>query len=51
MPNDGDLLEAIRIRAYYLWEQAGRPAGGDIAFWDEARRQVEQEEVSRSPAR
>jgi len=41
--NGDDLLEAIRVRAYYLWEKAGRPEGGDLGFWDEARRQVQQE--------
>ena len=30
-----DLLEEIRVRAYFLWEKAGRPEGGDLAFWDE----------------
>jgi len=40
----GDILEPIRTRAYFLWEQAGRPEGGDLEFWDEARRQVEAEE-------
>ena len=39
-----DVLEPIRVRAYYLWEQAGKPDGGDLAFWDEARRQIEHEE-------
>jgi hypothetical protein len=38
-----DLLEAMRVRAYFLWEKAGRPEGGDIGFWDEARRQIERE--------
>ncbi len=42
MPKE-DVLEPIRVRAYHLWEQAGRPEGGDIAFWDEARRQIETE--------
>lgn len=41
--NGDDLLELIRVRAYYLWEKAGRPEGGDIAFWEEARQQVELE--------
>ncbi|MGI4953819.1 MAG: DUF2934 domain-containing protein [Janthinobacterium lividum] len=39
------ILEPIRVRAYFLWEQAGRPEGGDMDFWDEARRQIEQEEA------
>ena len=43
MANGGNLLEAIRVRAYFLWEKAGRPAGGDMEFWEEARRQIEQE--------
>ena len=38
-----DVLEEIRVRAYFLWEKAGRPDGGDIAFWEEARSQVERE--------
>ncbi len=38
-----DVLEPIRVRAYFLWEQAGRPEGGDMAFWEEARTQVERE--------
>ena len=38
-----DVLESIRVRAYFLWEKAGRPEGGDMAFWEEARRQVEME--------
>ncbi len=42
-----DVLEPIRTRAYFLWEQAGRPDGGDLAFWDEARQQIEQEAKAR----
>ncbi|GAC1338327.1 MAG: hypothetical protein NVSMB18_04560 [Acetobacteraceae bacterium] len=38
-----DVLEPIRIRAYFLWEKAGRPEGGDMALWEEARRQIELE--------
>ncbi len=43
MASGDELLAAIRLRAYFLWEKAGRPDGGDIAFWDEARRQIDQE--------
>ena len=40
-----DLLTLIRERAYLLWEQAGRPDGGDLEFWERARQQVEQEQA------
>jgi hypothetical protein len=39
-----DVLEPIRVRAYFLWDQAGRPAGGDLAFWDQARTEIELEQ-------
>ena len=39
-----DILEPIRVRAYFLWEQAGRPEGGDLEFWDQARKEVETEQ-------
>lgn len=28
--------EKIRLRAYHLWEQAGRPEGRDLEFWYQA---------------
>ena len=43
MANGSDLLEAIRVRAYFLWQKAGSPDGGDMAFWEEARQQIELE--------
>ena len=43
MPN-ADILEPIRLRAYFLWQQAGRPDGGDLAFWDQARKEIETEQ-------
>jgi hypothetical protein len=30
----------ITARAYQLWEQAGRPAGGDLEFWLQAEREI-----------
>lgn len=39
-----DILAPIRMRAYFLWEQAGRPEGGDLAFWDQARSEIEKEQ-------
>ena len=44
-----DALEPIRLRAFQLWENAGRPEGGDLAFWDEARHQIEAETEQQSP--
>lgn len=41
-----ELLTLIRERAYLLWEQAGRPEGGDLEFWERARAQVEQEQAA-----
>lgn len=39
-----DVLEPIRVRAYFLWEQAGCPEGGDLNFWDQARAEIEREQ-------
>lgn len=33
-------LERIRARAYYIWEQEGRPHGRDQHHWQEAERQL-----------
>jgi len=32
----GNTEQAIRERAYHLWEQDGRPHGRDIEFWSRA---------------
>ena len=29
--------QKIRERAYHLWEQDGRPHGGDLEYWERAR--------------
>lgn len=34
----------VRNRAFYLWEQAGRPSGKMDDFWYEAERQLEEEQ-------
>lgn len=44
-----DILEPIRIRAYSLWEQAGRPEGGDLEFWERARQEIEAEQAAVPP--
>ena len=33
---DDDRDDAIRRRAYALWEKAGRPDGAHLEFWDRA---------------
>lgn len=43
-----DILEPIRVRSYFLWEQAGRPADGDLLFWDKARREIEAEQEEKA---
>jgi hypothetical protein len=35
-----DHEQAIRERAYELWEKAGRPAERDDEFWHQAREQI-----------
>ncbi len=45
-----DVLEPIRTRAYLLWEQAGRPEGGDLEFWERARKEIEAEEAAAARA-
>ena len=32
--------QAVRLRAYRLWERAGRPAGGALDFWVRAEREL-----------
>jgi len=45
-----DVLEPIRTRAYLLWERAGRPEGGDLEFWERARKEIEAEEAAAARA-
>ena len=45
-----EVLEPIRMRAYRLWEQAGRPEGGDLEFWERARQEIEAEEAAAAKA-
>lgn len=47
MSSRHEILERIRVRAYFLWEQAGRPEGGDLEFWDQARDQIEREDADK----
>jgi Protein of unknown function (DUF2934) len=36
----GALDDVIRTRAYFLWEQAGRPDGDGMQFWLDAQREI-----------
>ena len=36
-----DRDEEVRDRAYFLWEQAGRPTGREHEFWAQASREIE----------
>jgi hypothetical protein len=47
---DTDWEERMRVRAYYLWERAGRPEGSEGAFWAEAERQMRAEASTASAA-
>ena len=40
----GDLQERISIRAYRIWEEEGRPEGSASAHWDQAKREIEEED-------
>lgn len=45
---DGDSDEAIRIRAYHLWQKEGCPDGRDLEFWERARL-IEQADAAAGP--
>ena len=36
--------QRVRERAYYLWEGAGKPGGRAMEFWEQAEREIAQEE-------
>lgn len=38
--NDATREDAIRARAYFLWEQAGRPDGDGVEFWTRAEQEM-----------
>ena len=31
------IQDDIRLRAYYFWENAGKPDGRDLEFWSKAQ--------------
>ncbi|AHJ65090.1 DUF2934 domain-containing protein [Granulibacter bethesdensis] len=42
--------ERVRVRAYLLWEKAGRPHGRNEEFWEEALIEILQETESPPPS-
>jgi hypothetical protein len=45
--SSSDAEQRVSRRAYFLWQQAGRPAGRDQEFWSDA---VKQEELGEPPS-
>jgi hypothetical protein len=43
--------EAIRMRAYHIWEREGRPEGRDLEHWIQARIELTAEVVPVQPQR
>jgi hypothetical protein len=43
MEQEPSLDEQIRVRAYYLWEQAPEPKGTPEQYWEQARSEIEKE--------
>ncbi|MDO9713663.1 DUF2934 domain-containing protein, partial [Paracraurococcus lichenis] len=43
------LAQQVRVRAYHLWEQAGRPDGRDLEFWHQARHGMTGEDGEAAP--
>jgi hypothetical protein len=41
--------EYVRLRAYQLWVQEGRPEGRDHIHWQRARRELEQGGQAKTP--
>jgi hypothetical protein len=39
--SETDLTPTVRERAYYLWVEAGRPAGREHEFWAAAAHELE----------
>jgi hypothetical protein len=41
--------ERVRIRAYHLWEQDGRPHGRNEEYWSKALAQIQIEDKANPP--
>ena len=40
--------ERVRVRAYHLWEQDGRPHGKNNEYWNRALEEIKAEERERA---
>ena len=40
--NTNNIEDEVRRRAYELWEQYGRPEGGEEEFWLKAEREIKE---------
>lgn len=43
MSDQPDFDEAVRLRAYQLWQQAGAPESSDLYFWLQAEADIRAE--------
>ncbi|WP_129793836.1 DUF2934 domain-containing protein [Sphingosinicella sp. CPCC 101087] len=43
-----DREQRVKQRAYEIWEQSGRPSGRHDDHWDQAQRELEEEDQGRS---
>ena len=41
MSNDTELEQRIRVRAYELWLEEGKPEGKDKEHWERAQTEIE----------
>jgi len=38
--NTEKINEFIRMRAYYIWEDMGKPQAKDVEIWDKAEKEI-----------
>ena len=44
---DNEKEDRIRVRAYEIWQRTGRQDGSHIEHWDQATREIEDEDAER----
>lgn len=49
-PSGEPSQDQIAARAYYLWEQAGRPQGKDAVHWDQALSELKSDQAKPAAA-